>query len=98
MEGGWTRLLRKTVPVSSASTNRSNAACDASFVAASVHTDAVSPYGESFMSARASSSEETCGGGVSGGRERGKRGGACLLDADDGPEGFFLSCDRDAAV
>lgn len=51
--------FKKTVPVSKASANIIKAAWDAKFPSALVHTEAVKPYGESFINVNASSSDET---------------------------------------
>ena len=51
--------MRKTVPASNELANLRNTASDSGLFAALVHTEAVRPYGESFMSSRASSSDDT---------------------------------------
>ena len=55
-----TNLLRNTVPVSSASAIFRNASSDPGLAITFVQIEAVRPYGESFMSSIASSSDETC--------------------------------------
>ena len=51
--------FRKTVPVSSSSTNLKKAFSDSEFASALVHMEAVRPYGESLINLIASSSEDT---------------------------------------
>ena len=84
--------MRKTVPVSSSSTKRKNAASESGSDAASVHTEAVSPYGESFISLIASSSEDTAmipttGPNVSSCERTTRRG----REEDGGGGGFHIS-------
>lgn len=87
---GAAHRLRKTVPASMPSANTSSNTLSDSGREASVQTDAVSPYGESFMSSSAAASEGTFTRPRSAAAKDRRGKGWHLLDADDGTKGFLL--------
>lgn len=82
-------LFRYTVPVSISFAIFKKASSEVGFAATFVHTEAVNPYGESFISLIASSSESTLSRKV----EKFKSRNSILyylLNPDDGTKCFLL--------